>query len=281
VRVTVWGTRGSLATPGPETNRYGGNTSCVEVRAHDGSVLVLDAGTGVRRLGRRLADDVGRVDLLLTHLHMDHIQGLGFFAPLYVPGLDVHVWGPASTTLDLRTRLGRYLSPPLFPVRLRDLPCSLTVHEVPGPTARIGAFTMESALVCHPGPTVGFRIHAGRASVAYLPDHEPALGVRGPLRDGGWTSGHALAAGVDLLIHDAQYSEAQYCSRSGWGHSTVHRAVEFAALAEVRALLLFHHDPEHDDAAIDSLVADALEGARPDFPVHVASEGLSFEFAEA
>jgi phosphoribosyl 1,2-cyclic phosphodiesterase len=277
----VWGTRGSLATPGPETNRYGGNTACVEVRADDGSVLVLDAGTGVRRLGRQLADDVGRVDLLLTHLHMDHIQGLGFFAPLYVPGLEVHVWGPASTTLDLRTRLGRYMSPPLFPVRLRDLPCALTVHEVPGPTARIGAFTVESALVCHPDATVGFRIQAGRASVAYLPDHEPALGVRGPLRNGGWTSGHGLAAGVDLLIHDAQYSEAQYRSRIGWGHSTMRRAVEFAALAEARALLLFHHDPEHDDAAIDSLVAETIERTRPDFPVHIAAEGLSFELAEA
>ena len=281
MRVTVWGTRGSVATPGPETARYGGNTSCVEVRADDGSALVLDAGTGVRRLGTRLVEDVRRVDLLLTHLHMDHIQGLGFFAPLYVPGLEVHLWGPASTTLSLRTRLGRYMSPPLFPVRLRDLPCALTVHEVPGPTARIGGFTVDSALVCHPGPTVGFRIRAGRASVAYVPDHEPALGVCGPLRNGGWTSGHALASEVDLLIHDAQYTDTEYQSRIGWGHSTIGRAIEFAALVEARELLLFHHDPEHDDAAIEALVADALDRVKLGFPVGIAAEGLSLDLAEA
>jgi ribonuclease BN (tRNA processing enzyme) len=126
MKVTLWGTRGSLATPGPETTRYGGNTSCVEVRADDGSMLVLDAGTGIRRLGDAIADHASRVDLLLTHLHMDHIQGLGFFEPLFRPAIEVHLWGPSSTTQDLRTWLGRYLSPPLFPVRLRDLPRSRT-----------------------------------------------------------------------------------------------------------------------------------------------------------
>src|SRR5689334_1957852 len=118
MRVTLWGTRGSLPTPGPDNARYGGNTSCVEVRAADGTTLVLDAGTGIRRLGTRLAKSAGRVDLLLTHLHMDHIQGLGFFAPFYVQDLEVHIWAPASTTETLHSRLSRYMSPPLFPVRL-------------------------------------------------------------------------------------------------------------------------------------------------------------------
>ena len=125
--VTLWGTRGSLASPGPDTARHGGNTACVEVRAHD-HVLVLDAGTGIRRMGANLPSDLRRIDLLLTHLHMDHIQGLGFFAPLYQDGMEVHVWGPASTTLSLRTRLSRYLSPPFFPVHLRDLACRLTLR---------------------------------------------------------------------------------------------------------------------------------------------------------
>src|SRR4051812_17969573 len=123
MKVTLWGTRGSLPTPGMETSRYGGNTSCVEVRGSDGTVLVLDAGTGIRRLGGLLMNEVKRVDLLLTHLHMDHIQGLGFFAPLHNPDADVHIWGPASTTLSLGVRLARYLSPPLFPIRLNELPC--------------------------------------------------------------------------------------------------------------------------------------------------------------
>jgi len=130
MQVTLWGTRGSLATPGPDTARYGGNTSCVAVRGREGGVLVLDAGTGIRRMAATIDTSVRRVDVLLTHLHMDHIQGLGFFGPLYRPGLDVHIWGPASVQMGLQARLMRYLSPPLFPVALSELPCRLTLHEV-------------------------------------------------------------------------------------------------------------------------------------------------------
>jgi phosphoribosyl 1,2-cyclic phosphodiesterase len=280
VKVKFWGTRGSLASPGPDTARYGGNTACVEVRGEDGAVLVLDAGTGIRRLGVGLGRP-SRVDLLLTHLHMDHVQGLGFFAPLYVPGLDVHIWGPASTTLSLRARLGRYMSPPLFPVRVRDLPCRLSVHEVPCGTVRIGPFTVDSALVCHPGPTTGFRISTAEATLAYLPDHEPALGLRGRYAGGGWTSGLALAAGADLLIHDAQYDDQEYETRVGWGHSTIRRAIEFAALAGTRRLLLFHHDPGHDDATLETLLAEAVVRERPSFPVAAAMEGTTVDVGRA
>ena len=277
MRVKFWGTRGSLASPGPDTARYGGNTACVEVRGEDGAVLVLDAGTGIRRLGGGALGTPSRVDLLLTHLHMDHVQGLGFFGPLFVPGLEVHIWGPASTTLSLRARLGRYMSPPLFPVRLRDLPCRLTVHEVPCGTVHIGPFSVDSALVCHPGPTTGFRISTAQGTLAYLPDHEPALGVSGPMAGGGWTSGLALAEGADLLIHDAQYDDREYAARVGWGHSTVSRAVEFAALARVGRLALFHHDPGHDDAMLDTLVAEAVARQRPSFPVEAAGEGATID----
>ena len=132
MRARIWGSRGSLATPGPETVRYGGNTACIEVELSDGSLVILDAGTGIRGLGLSLdGRRPTRIDILLTHLHMDHIQGLGFFAPLYDPDVETHLWGPASTTLDLRGRLVRYLSPPLFPVHLRDLPCNLVLHQVP------------------------------------------------------------------------------------------------------------------------------------------------------
>ena len=155
MRVTLWGTRGSLPTPGPETERYGGNTACVEVRGEDGTVLVLDAGTGIRRLGGTLAGSVRRVDILLTHLHMDHIQGLGFFAPLYDPGAEIHLWGPASATLTLTERVARYLSPPLFPVRVRDLPCTTHLHEVSDSAFEIGPFRVAYALVIHPNTTVG------------------------------------------------------------------------------------------------------------------------------
>jgi phosphoribosyl 1,2-cyclic phosphodiesterase len=253
MKMTMWGTRGSLASAGPETVRYGGNTACVEVRADDGSRLVLDAGTGIRRLGEAIGLDNVRLDILLTHLHLDHLQGLGFFAPLFRGAGEVHLWGPPSIRADLHTRLSRYMSPPLFPVRLRDLGPRLVLHDAPIRPTRVGPFTIESALVLHPGPTVGYRIGDGARTIAYLPDHEPALGWRGPSRTGRWTSGHDLAAGVDLLIHDAQYTADEYRSRVGWGHSSVDHVLAFAELAGVGRLVTFHHDPGHSDDALDGM----------------------------
>jgi phosphoribosyl 1,2-cyclic phosphodiesterase len=277
MKITLWGTRGSMASPGPETVRYGGNTSCVEVRSADGTVLILDAGTGIRRLGATVGLEVKRVDLLLTHLHMDHIQGLGFFRPLDQQGQEVHIWGPPSTTLDLRARLARYLSPPLFPVRLRDLPCRLTLHDVPTESFQIGGFKIVASLVCHPGSTVGYRIAEGCTSVAYLPDHEPALGVRQFPEEADWTSGFDLAAGVDLLIHDAQYSAAEYPERIGWGHSTITHAIGFATAARVKRLVTFHHDPGHDDVTLDRLVEDVRRSFDLPFQLIPGVEGSSFD----
>jgi ribonuclease BN (tRNA processing enzyme) len=258
--------------------RYGGNTSCVEVRARNGSLLVLDAGTGVRRLGDAIRADVGRVDLLLTHLHMDHIQGLGFFEPLFVPGLPVHIWGPSSITEDLRARLLRYLSPPLFPVRLRDLPCRLVSHDaVQLGEFRAGPFEIAAELVCHPGPTLGFRIGEGQASLAYLPDHEPALGVRDFPGEPQWTSGYELARGVDVLIHDAQFSDEEYPRHVGWGHSSISQALRFAELACVKKLVSFHHDPSHSDAILDGLYEKARASTRLPFEFVPACEGASFD----
>lgn len=271
--VTLWGTRGSLSSPGSDTLRYGGNTSCVEVRAAEGTLLVLDAGTGIRRLGER-AGPLARVDLLLTHLHMDHLQGLGFFDPLYVPGLPVDIWGPPSATRDLRARLGLYLSPPLFPVHMRDLPSRLTLHDVPLRRFEIGPFAVTAALVVHPGPTVGYRIECDRAVVAYIPDHEPALGARHFPEEPEWTSGYDLARGADLLLHDAQYGDAEYAAHVGWGHSSVSHALAFAAFVGAKRLIPFHHDPSHNDEEIDQLLRDALRSGLP-FEVVPGTEGLT------
>ena len=276
MHVTLWGTRGSLATPGPETARYGGNTSCVEVRGADGTVVVLDAGTGIRRLGTVLPRTLRRVDLLLTHLHMDHIQGLGFFAPLYNPEMEVHIWGPASMTLSLPARLARYMSPPLFPVRLRELPCTLHLHEVPYGEIALGALTITAAFVCHPGPTVGYRIASAGAVLTYLPDHEPALGVPEFPWSREWTSGAQLAADADLLIHDAQYSAAEYAAHQGWGHSALEHVMAFATLVGVKHLVPFHHDPDHTDADLDRLMAEALRLAPPACAVTPGTEGTTF-----
>lgn len=275
MRVRLWGTRGSLASPGADTARYGGNTSCVEVRGADGSVLVIDAGTGIRTLGRTLGG-VRRVDLLLSHLHMDHIQGLGFFAPLHDPDVETHVWGPARSADDLGARLRRYLSPPLFPVRLRDLP-RLVLHALPAAEFAVGEFRVVAEPVCHPGFTVGLRVAAAGTTLAYMSDHEPALGVPHFPASAAWTSGHDVARGVDLLLHDSQYSLAEYPDHVGWGHSALDHALLFARLARVKHLVTFHHDPGHDDDEIDRLTAEARARVDVSCMVTVGAEGAVFD----
>jgi len=281
VRVRLWGTRGSLAAPGADTARFGGNTACVEVRGRDGTLLVLDAGTGIRLLGAALKQHAPRrIHLLLSHLHMDHIQGLGFFEALFNPEVETHLWGPARGPLDLRDRLARYLSPPLFPVRLRELP-NLTLHEAPRRAFRVGEFLVLADRICHPGFTVGYRIEDDGGTLAYLSDHEPALGVpHFPLR-ADWTSGYRLARGADLLLHDAQYSLAEYPAHVGWGHSALEHTLGFARLADVRHLVTFHHDPGHSDDDVDRLTAEAMAFARPSFVVTSGAEGTVFDVGAA
>ena len=274
--MTFWGTRGSIASPGPSTQGYGGNTACVQVTADDGTCLILDAGTGIRALGEALPRDAARIDILLSHLHMDHIQGLGFFGPFFTPGREVHVWGPPSATLDLRSRLSRYLSPPLFPVRLRDVESRLELHNAPAEPTWIGAFEVTAATIIHPGPTVGYRISENGTSMAYLSDHEPALGVVGFPDAPAWTSGHDLAAGVDLLVHDGQFSAAERQARIGWGHSSTVEAAAFARQADAKQLVCFHHDPSHDDEAVDRLVEEAAVVAAGVLVIG-AREGVSLQ----
>src|SRR6476659_3235571 len=222
MRARVWGCRGSVAAPGPDTVKYGGNTSCVEVRLDSGHALVLDAGTGMRPLGVAMQQDLPpEVHVMLTHLHLDHLQGLGFFRPLFVPGLDVHLWGPSSPVQNLAERIAMYLSPPLFPVRLEDVPSHLTFHDAPEEPVTIGSATIRAAKVTHQGPTVGYRIEEGGRSLAYLPDHEPSIGVDIESLDVTWLSGFGLTNAVDVLFHDAQYFDEEYDHHVGWGHSSI------------------------------------------------------------
>ncbi|GAB4577725.1 MAG: MBL fold metallo-hydrolase [Anaerolineales bacterium] len=280
MKVTLWGTRGSLASPGPDTVRYGGNTSCVSVVGAEGTLLVLDAGTGIRLLGGKLPATVHCVHLLLTHLHMDHVQGLPFFTPLRRPGVEVHIYGPASTTLSLRSRLQRYLSPPLFPVNVRELPSDLHFHELPAEMVDIGEFRVKAQLVIHPNPTIGYRIEGVRGTLTYLPDHEPALGAPTFPQHREWTSGYRLAEGSDLLIHDAQYTGAEYQARVGFGHSSIRQTFQFAELTKVKRLVPFHHDPTHCDDDLDRMIEEVMGEMQPAFGVVPGMEGTVVEVGE-
>lgn len=263
MRLRLWGTRGSIAVAGPDTVRYGGDTSAVELECADNRVVILDGGSGIRAIPIT-CETTERVDILLSHLHMDHVQGLPFFPPLLDPELEVHVWGPVSTTKSLRERLSRYLSPPLFPIRVRDL-ANVWFHDVVPGTFELGDLRIAADLISHPGSTIGYRIEEGDSSLAYIPDHEPALGNPAFPGSAEWTSGYDLASGVDVLIHDAQYSDETYTNRIGWGHTSVSQLATYANLLGVDRLVTFHHDPWADDAALDVLhedLANRLEGPR-------------------
>jgi ribonuclease BN (tRNA processing enzyme) len=249
----------------------------VEISHADGTTLVLDAGTGILGLGHKLDGAYQNFNLLLTHLHMDHLQGMGFFSPFFHRSSEVKIWGPASTILSLRARLARYLSPPLFPVTMRDLPCKLVLNEVPCEPFNIGPFGIACDLIGHVGPTVGYRIETSTSVVTYMPDHEPALGSDNFSFSTEWTSGFDLAHGADLLIHDSQYSSEEYANRIGWGHSAIQDTLRFAKMCEVKHLVTFHHDPFHTDEQLDELFNEAIQAENPQFKVTAAREGAEFE----
>jgi ribonuclease BN (tRNA processing enzyme) len=197
--------------------------------------------------------------ILLTHLHLDHLQGLGFFRPLFSPGLDIHIWGPASPVQHLSERIAMYLSPPLFPVRLGDVPSHVTFHDASEEPVVIGSATVRAAEVTHQGPTVGYRIEENGRVLVYLPDHEPALGTDLTTVPAAWVSGHDIARGADVLLHDAQYRDCEYESHIGWGHSGIDAAMEFAHKAGAVNVVLFHHDPYHTDSELEVLLMEARE----------------------
>lgn len=274
---TVWGCRGSLAAPGADTVRYGGNTSCIEVRTESGDLIVLDAGTGIRALGAEVErDPPATLHIFLTHLHMDHLQGLGFFRPLFRPNAEIHVWGPASPVKSLADRIATYMSPPLFPVRLADLPSRVTFHDASEDPIAIGSVTVRAGEVAHQGPTVGYRIDEGPRSLAYVPDHEPALGIDLNDLDPAWISGYGVARDVDVLFHDAQYGDHEYPAHVGWGHSAMAHVMAFSRKANARTTVLFHHDPYHTDDELDTMLDSALEqwhATRND--LRLAHEGMT------
>jgi phosphoribosyl 1,2-cyclic phosphodiesterase len=279
--LTFWGTRGSIPTPGPGTNRYGGNTACLSI-AGAGRLVILDAGSGLRPLGHDLMvhrDGPLKADILISHTHWDHIQGLPFFKPLSAPGNEFCIFGAAQNGVALEEILRHQMDPMVFPVPLTALAAKVQVTEVvPGDFA-LTDFRVSAYRLRHPGTTLGYRLtpkNSGR-SIAYVTDNELGEGGDYPVGPD-WRPGLAkFLQGTDTLIHDAMYSEQIVQARRGWGHSTPREAVEIAGEAGCRRLVLFHHEPEHDDSAIDRLLEDTREFARrtvPGLEVDAAAEGM-------
>jgi phosphoribosyl 1,2-cyclic phosphodiesterase len=262
MRVTFWGTRGSVPTPGPSTVRYGGNTSCVEVATSTGTCFILDSGTGIRELGLRLARQEQPVSahLLLGHTHWDHISGFPFFAPGYEPGNRLAIYGAQDPERSLQDVLAGQMHSSYFPVPLADLRADLTFCELGEGKLLIHDATVQTHYLNHTCVCLGYRIDADGASVAYVTDHEPYA-----------PSGNGMTAadlrlvdfvqGVDLLIQDAQYTSGEYATRRGWGHGSSDYVVDIAVAAGARRVALFHHEPTHADADIDRIAAAGRERA--------------------
>ena len=289
MEVRFWGTRGSIPTPGSHTVRFGGNTSCVEVRTAEGHIFIFDCGTGARPLGEALmAPPVAPVSasILFSHTHWDHIQGFPFFAPAFEPRNTIAVYGPEGGRRSLHDTLARQMELSYFPVELSQLPATLSYTDLGEGAHTIGGARIVAQYLNHPAVTLGYRVEADGAAVVYACDHEPFGGALwrtdaapGPLEsilhEGDRRHAHFLAD-ADLVIHDAQYTPEEYRWRKSWGHSTFEYVVELACTAGVKRLALTHHDPSHDDAVVAEIERRAravAERRRSPIEVFCAFEG--------
>ena len=282
--VRFWGTRGSIAAPGRHTARFGGNTSCVELRASDGTVIVLDCGTGARELGLNLLQHGPRplrVHLFIGHTHWDHIQGFPFFAPAFIPGAEVNVYAPLGFQKSLGEAMAGQMEYSYFPVKLKDLRSRIHFTELEEGFFRVGDVLVETQYLNHTAPTVAYRLTHGNATVAYVTDHEPYWKPNGNGFTHPGDQRHIqFLRGANLVIHDAQYTDEEYRNRIGWGHSSIDYATDIAIAAGVQRLALFHHDPTHDDATMDRLESEAREKVSAQsggVDVFAAFEGLELE----
>lgn len=297
MHVRFWGTRGSIAAAGPETLRYGGNTACVETRTDDGTILVFDCGTGARKLGIQLAQQgARRIHLFIGHTHADHIQGLPFFAPAFIAGTQLTIYGPSGLDRSLPTAVGGQMDYAYFPVPLGELPSKIDFVEMgEGSFSLPGGITVRTQFLNHTAPCLGYRVEVGGASMVYATDHEPHHRQlwRTDRPRGHYERAHILhpgdrrhvefLEGADLVIHDAQYLESEYSGKLGWGHSTVEYATDVAIAASVRRLTLFHHDPTRTDEAVDALLAEArirAAGGEGALEIEAASEGHEITLTE-
>jgi phosphoribosyl 1,2-cyclic phosphodiesterase len=263
--IRSWGTRGSIPTPGPSTNRYGGNTSCIEVRLADGTLIILDAGSGIRPLGAYLG--IADAHLLLSHYHWDHIQGMPFFTPLYAPQSSVHILGPEFDGQGPEELLSGQMVHPYFPAPASQWVGVSSYGVTPRQPFKVGSATVTAGRLSHPGPTFGYRIDEGDQCFVYMSDDEVNIASSSLV-----SSITELATGADLLLHDCQYTEAEYSTRHGWGHSTPRQSVQIATGAGVKQLMIFHHDPSHGDEQVEVL-AEETRALAGDIEVIIGREG--------
>jgi phosphoribosyl 1,2-cyclic phosphodiesterase/CheY-like chemotaxis protein len=296
--VRFWGVRGSIPCPGPGTVQYGGNTSCVEVRA-DGEIVILDAGSGIRGLGKHLTAEFGSrplaVTLLITHTHWDHIQGFPFFGPAYSPRNSVRILGYEGARKGLQSALSSQMESSYFPIGMKQMPGNILVEEMRDLEFSIGRVRVAATFVNHPGICMGYRLFTSAGSVVYIPDNEPFQRLRS-FHESHVTIAEAMRyassqdqrliefiQGAEVLITDAQYDDSEYQSHVGWGHSCVEDVVALALMGRVKRLFLFHHDPEHEDAQIARMTEWARELVRlhgESLEVDAAREGVAIELAK-
>ena len=280
-RIRFWGVRGSIPTPGLSTVHYGGNTSCVEVRA-DGQIIILDAGTGLRLLGQALLAEFDTqpldLTLLLTHTHWDHIQGLPFFMPVYQPQNHVRILGYEGARHGLEVVLTGQMASPFFPVGLPEVPANVRIQELKKRSFNIGPVRVKAGAAHHPGKCVGYRLFTSGGSIAFFPDNElhPQSAQNRPMLN--------FLRGTDVLIMDTQFDAEEYQQHTGWGHGCLDAVVALALQAKVKTLFLFHHDPNHDDKKVSQMLAHArklVASSKGALKVRAAREGMVVDFPAA
>ena len=289
MRVQFWGARGSIPKPGPSTVRYGGNTLCHEIRTARGTLVIIDCGTGLHGLGLKLLSGGGSLSghILISHTHWDHIQGVPFFAPFFVPGNKWDIYGPKGLNQSLRETLAGQMQHTYFPITPDEFGAAISYHDLLEGTFEIDDIKVTTRYLNHPALTLGYRLEADGSTVVYCCDHEPfsrevAEGRRG---FSGLDQHHAdFVEGADLLIHDAQYTAAEYPSKAGWGHSSIEFVVRLAQHANVKRVVLTHHDPMRTDEALDGIVEkirDGLKASQSTVLVSAATEGEAIEVASS